>query len=211
MDRRMNSDKSLNNSVKSKVSVDARTAERGLTLIEAVIAMLVTVIGLVSIAGMFAIATKTNALSRNLTTALETLTFERLADPSRMRSNPSSKGPEDQLIVGSLEEDVVASDGTYYYDKIILAGRNDIEPEGTITVLRPDGTTETRRPDGTVTATNPFPPERVNYSRRWIIMSSNESEPADRRLTLAVRVKSENAQAGRSPELVDLYTVLSRQ
>jgi hypothetical protein len=128
-----------------------------------------------------------------------------------MRSNPSSKGPEDQLIVGSLEEDVVASDGTYYYDKIILAGRNDIEPEGTITVLRPDGTTETRRPDGTVTATNPFPPERVNYSRRWIIMSSNESEPADRRLTLAVRVKSENAQAGRSPELVDLYTVLSRQ
>ena len=199
----------------------ADRGERGLTLIEAVIALLVTVVGLVSIAGMFAIATKTNSLSRNLTTAttfaqdkleqLETLSFQRLADPSRMHANPKSKGPEDAFVVGSLEEDVMAPDGTYYYDSIILAGRNDIEPEGTITIIRPDGTAETRRPDGSVTNTNPFPPNRTNYSRRWEIVSSSEGEPADRRLTIAVRVKSENAQAGKAPELVDLYTVLSRQ
>ena len=37
----------------------------GFTMIEAVIAMLVTVVGLVSIAGMFTLAMKTNASSRN--------------------------------------------------------------------------------------------------------------------------------------------------
>jgi hypothetical protein len=192
-----------------------------LTLVEAVIAMLVTVIGLVSIAAMFAIASKTNATSRNLTTAttfaqdkieqLETISFQRLADPSRMDPNPGAKGIEDALIVGSLEEDVRTSDGGYYFDRIILAGPNDVEPEGTITVLAPDGTAETRRPDGSVTNTNPFSPERVSYSRRWVIMSSNETEPADRRLTIAVRVKSEAATSGKGPEQVDLYTVLTKQ
>jgi Tfp pilus assembly protein PilV len=195
--------------------------ERGLTLVEAVIAMLVTVVGLVSIAGMFALASKTNALSRNLTTAtvfaqdkieqLETSSFQRLADTSRMTSNPDSKGPEDAFIVGSLDEDVHASDGTFYYDKIILAGPNDVEPEGTITVLSPDGKVETRRPDGTVFAENPFPKNRISYSRRWVIMSSNEADMADRRLTIAVRVKSEITAAGKAPEQVDLYTVLTRQ
>ena len=43
--------------------------EAGFTLIESVIAMLVTVVGLVSIAGMFTVAMKTNASSRNMTTA----------------------------------------------------------------------------------------------------------------------------------------------
>jgi Tfp pilus assembly protein PilV len=43
--------------------------EAGFTMIEAVIAMLVTVVGLVSIAGMFTLAMKTNASSRNFTTA----------------------------------------------------------------------------------------------------------------------------------------------
>jgi type II secretory pathway pseudopilin PulG len=193
--------------------------QRGLTLVEAMIAMMVTVVGLVSVAGLFAIAMKTNNSSRNLTTAttfaqdkleqLETISFQRLADPSRMSMNPNSKGPHDVLIAGSLEEDVRAPDGTYYYDKIIVAGRNDLEPEGTITVVRPDGTAETRRPDGTVFQGNPFGQNRISYSRRWVIMSSNEPNPADRRLTIGVRVKSENAPAGRSPEIVELYTVLT--
>jgi hypothetical protein len=211
----------FNRRIQPKASRADGGNEKGLTLIEAVIALLVTVIGLVSIAGMFVIAIKTNSLSRNLTTAttfaqdkleqLETLSFQRLADPSRMKANPKSRGMEDAFVVGSLEEDVTASDGTYYFDKIILAGLNDIEPEGTITIMRPDGTAETRRTDGTVSNTNPFPPGRLSYSRRWEIISSAEGEPADRRLTIAVRVKSENLQAGRAPEQVDLYTVLSRQ
>ena len=210
-----------NTNLRSKVGPDDNRNEKGLTLIEAVIALLVTVIGLVSIAGMFVIAMKTNSLSRNLTTAttfaqdkleqLETLSFQRLADTSRMRANPNGKGMEDAFVAGSLEEDMVAPDGTYYFDKIILAGLNDLQPEGTITIVRPDGTAETRTPDGTVTNTNPFPPERLSYSRRWEIISSGEGEPADRRLTIAVRVKSENAQGGKAPEQVDLYTVLSRQ
>src|SRR5215469_9661799 len=198
-----------------------RSGERGLTLVEAVIAMLVSVVGLVSVAGMFAIAMKTNASSRNLTTAttfaqdkleqLEAAAFQRLADPSRMTTNPKSQGPQDALIVGSLEEDVKAADGSFYYDKIILAGPNESQPEGTITVVRPDGSAETRRPDGTVFAGNPFDQNRVSYSRRWVIMSSAEADTVDRRLTLAVRVKSENARAGKAPEQVDLYTVLTHQ
>jgi hypothetical protein len=197
------------------------SGECGLTLVEAMIAIMVTVIGLVGLAGMFAIVIKTNASSRNLTTAtafaqdklemLETASFQRLADPSRMVANPKSQSKDDALIVGSLEENVVASDGTYYYDKIILAGRDDVEPEGTITIVRPDGSAETRRPDGTVFNGNPFGKDRVTYTRRWVIMSSNEPDPAERRLTIAVRVKSENPPAGKSPELVDLYTVISSQ
>jgi len=193
----------------------------GFTMIEAVIAMMVTVIGLVSIAGMFTLAMKTNASSRNFTTAttfaqdkLEVLgaaSFQRLVDPSRMTNNPNSHGADDAYIVGSIEHDALASDGSFYFDKIIIAGRDDIEPEGTVTVVSPNGSAETRRPDGTIATGNPFGEDRVTYSRRWVIMSSNEQNPADRRLTIAVRVKSENPPAGKAPELVDLYTVMTNQ
>lgn len=195
--------------------------ERGFTLVEAVIAMLVTVVALVGIAGMFTVAMKTNASSRNMTTAttfaqdkieqLGATSFQRLVDPSKMTNNPGAHGSDDAYIVGSLERDAKGNDGSFYFDKIILAGRDDIEPEGTITVVRPDGTAETRRPDGTVSNSNPFGDDRITYSRRWVIMSSNEEDPADRRLTIAVRVKSENATTGKSPELVDLYTVMTNQ
>jgi len=192
----------------------------GFTMIEAVIAMLVTVVGLVSIAGMFTLAMKTNASSRNFTTAtifaqdkleaLGAVSFQRLVDPARMTANPGAHGADDAYIVGSLEYDASAVDGSYYYDRIVLAGRDDVEPEGTVTVVRADGTAETRRPDGSVKAGNPFG-DRVSYSRRWVIMSSSETNPADRRLTVAVRVKSENPPAGKAPELVDLYTVMTNQ
>lgn len=194
--------------------------EAGFTLVEAMIAMFVSVVGLVSIAGMFTMAMKTNASSRNMTTAttfaqdkleqLGAVSFERLVDPSKMKGNPNSHGADDAYAVGALDQDAT-SDGVAYYDKIILAGRDDIEPEGTITVVRADGSAETRRPDGTITNSNPFPADRVTYSRRWVIMSSSEENAADRRLTLAVRVKSENAPVGRTPELVDLYTVMTNQ
>jgi type II secretory pathway pseudopilin PulG len=199
---------------------NGRSAE-GFTMIEAVIAMMVTIVGLVSIAGMFTLAMKTNASSRNFTTAttfaqdrLEQLgaaSFQRLVDPSRMNANPGSHGPDDAYVVGSLEYDAAASDGSYYYDKIIIAGRDDVEPEGTVTVVNPNGTAETRRPDGTIVPGNPFGDDRVSYSRRWAIMSSSEQNPADRRLTIAVRVKSENPTSGKVPELVDLYTVMTNQ
>ena len=193
----------------------------GFTLIEAVIAMMVTVVGLVSIAGMFSLAMKTNASSRNFTTAttlaqdkleqLGAVSFQRLVDPSRMTANPGTHGSDDAYIVGSIEKDAVASDGSFYFDKIIIAGRDDVEPEGTVTVVSPNGNAETRRPDGTVIAGNPFGEDRITYSRRWVIMSSNEANPADRRLTIAVRVRSENPPAGKAPELVDLYTVMTNQ
>jgi type II secretory pathway pseudopilin PulG len=196
-------------------------SEAGFTLVEAVIAMLVTVVGLVSIAGMFTLAMKTNASSRNMTTAttfaqdkleqLGALSFQRLVDPAKMRNNPNSHGSDDAYIVGSLDQDALGGDGSFYSDKIILAGRDDIEPEGTVTVVNPNGTAETRRPDGTIMSGNPFPADRVTYSRRWVVMSSSEANPADRRLTIAVRVKSENAPVGKTPELVDLYTVMTNQ
>src|SRR2546421_9452972 len=98
-------------------------SEAGFTLIEAVIAMLVTVIGLVSIAGMFTLAMKTNASSRNFTTAttfaqdrleqLGAVSFQGLVDPSRMSPNPGSHGADDAYVVGSLEYDAAAGDGTY--------------------------------------------------------------------------------------------------
>jgi type II secretory pathway pseudopilin PulG len=198
-----------------------RHGESGFTLIEAMIAMLVSVVGLVSIAGMFMIAMKTNASSRNFTTAttfaqdkLEQLgadSFQRLVDPAKMIPNPNSKSTDDAFIAGSLDQDVGGPEGAYYYDKIVLAGRDDVEPEGTVTVVKADGTAETRRPDGTIRAGNPFPEGRISYSRRWVIMSSGEEDAANRRLTIAVRVKSENAPAGKSPEQVDLYTVMSNQ
>jgi type II secretory pathway pseudopilin PulG len=204
----------------TEARINGRSAA-GFTMIEAVIAMMVTVIGLVSIAGMFTLAMKTNASSRNFTTAttfaqdkLEQLgaaSFQRLVDPARMTANPGSHGADDAYIVGSIEYDASAGDGSYFFDKIIIAGRDDVEPEGTVTVVNPNGTAETRRPDGTISAGNPFGEDRVTYSRRWVIMSSSEQNPADRRLTIAVRVKSENPPAGKAPELVDLYTVMTNQ
>lgn len=201
--------------------VKRATHERGFTLIEAVIAIFVTVVGLISIAGMFSLAMKTNASSRNFTTAttlaqdkleqLGAVSFQRLVDPAKMTANPNRRGSEDALVAGSLEQDATGADGSFFYDKIIMAGRDDLEPEGTVTVVNPNGTAETRRPDGTIVPGNPFPPDRVTYSRRWAIMSSTEENPADRRLTIAVRVKSELAPAGKQIELVDLYTVMTNQ
>ena len=197
----------------------SRAGEDGFTLIEAAIAMLVSVVGLVAVAGTFAIAVKTNANAQNMTTAttfaqdkleqLETATFQTLADPSKMSTNPNAPSPQYALIAGSLDQNVMTGDGTYYYDKIILAGPNDIQPEGTVTVVRPDGTSETRHPDGTVIESNPFPADRYSYLRRWAIMSSTEPNTADRRLTIGVRVTSAAVTAGKSPEQVDLYTVLT--
>jgi hypothetical protein len=195
--------------------------EAGLTLVEAIFAMAVSVIALVSLAGIFTIAMKTNSSSRNFTTAttfaqdkleqLGTLAFTRLVDPAKMQENPNRKGDNDGLIIGSLTEDVRGKDGSFYSDKIIVAGEQDIEPAGTITVVKPDGTAETRRPDGTITDSNPFGGDRVTYTRRWVIMSSTEVNAADRRLTIAVRVKSENAPNGKAPEQVDLFTVMTSQ
>jgi hypothetical protein len=207
-------------SLSVEAPINLRSAA-GFTLIEAVIAMMVTVVGLVSIAGMFTLAMKTNASSRNFTTAttfaqdklehLGAASFQRLVDPSRMTPNPGSRGSDDAYIAGSLEHDAMAADGSYFFDKIIIAGRDDVEPEGTVTIVSANGIAETRRPDGTVSAGNPFGDDRITYSRRWVIMSSSEQNPADRRLTIAVRVKSENPPAGKAPELVDLYTVMTNQ
>jgi type II secretory pathway pseudopilin PulG len=195
--------------------------EAGLTLVEALFAMAVSVVALVSLAGIFTIAMKTNASSRNFTTAttfaqdkleqLGTVAFSRLVDPSRMQANPNRQSDNDALIVGSLTEDVRGADGSFYSDIIIVATENDVQPAGTITVVRPDGTAETRKPDGTVINENPFDKDRVTYTRKWVIMSSTEENPADRRLTLAVRVRSENAPNGKTPEQVDLFTVMTHQ
>ena len=210
----------LNASDRHRNTRSADSPEGGFTLIEATIAIFVTVVGLVSVAGMFTMAMKTNASSRNLTTAttfaqdkleqLGAMSFQRLIDPSKMRSNPNSHSADDAFAVGAIDQDVT-SDGSSYFDKIVLAGRDDVAPEGTVTIIKADGSAETRQPDGTISTTNPFPKDRVTYSRRWMLMSSSEENPADRRLTVAVRVKSENAPVGKTPELVDLYTVMTNQ
>jgi competence protein ComGC len=206
------------------INIDNKNAASnaaGFTLVEAMISMLVTVVGLVSLAGMFTVAMKTNASSRNFTTAttfaqdkleqLGAISFQRLVDPGKMRSNPNASSADDAYVAGNIEQDAWGPDGSYYFDKIILAGRDDVEPEGTVTVVRPDGTAETRRPDGTISVGNPFGDDRTTYSRCLVIVSSRETNPADRRFSIAVRVKSENATTGKAPELVDLYTVMSNQ
>ncbi|HEY6329125.1 MAG TPA: hypothetical protein VI756_07300, partial [Blastocatellia bacterium] len=169
-------------------SQKSAAGQAGFTLIEAGIAMMVSVVGMIAVAGAFAIAVKTNANSQNMTTAttfaqdkleqLETAAFQTLADPSQMSVNPNAQNSQYALIAGSLDQDVMSGNGTYYYDQIIIAGANDVMPEGTITVVRPNGTAETRKPDGTVIESNPFPPDRVNYTRRWAIMSSAETNTA---------------------------------
>src|SRR5436190_23821542 len=120
--------------IENEPGTSHRSAE-GFTMIEAVIAMMVTVVGLVSIAGMFTLAMKTNASSRNFTTAttfaqdkleqLGTIAFTRLVDPAKMHENPSRSSDNNALIVGSLEENLRGADGSFYSDKIIVATQND--------------------------------------------------------------------------------------
>src|SRR5437867_7019396 len=117
--------------MKRQIRATALDNAAGFTMIEAVIAMMVTVVGLVSIAGMFSLAMKTNASSRNFTTAttfaqdkLEQLgaaSFQRLVDPSRMTANPESHGSDDAYIVGSIEYDATGAGGLFYFDKIVIA------------------------------------------------------------------------------------------
>src|ERR1700683_113801 len=91
----------------------------GFTLIEAAVAMLVTTVGLVAVAGSFAVAVKTNANSQNMTTAttfaqdkleqLETATFQTLADPSKMSTNPNAPNSQYALIAGSLDQVIMTA------------------------------------------------------------------------------------------------------
>ena len=156
--------------------------------------------------------TTATVLAQDKLEALGTVTFARLVDPAKMVSNPKAHGTGRRLHRRQPGRGHVGR------RRLVLLRQDHSCGTGRHRAGGNDHHCSTRRhcrdgagPTGTIANTNPFSDDRISYSRRWVIMSSSESEPADRRLTVAVRVGSEYATEGRAPELVDLYTVLTGQ
>jgi len=173
-----------------------RTAsDRGFTLLETLVALIVLVVGVVATATLAAHCMNTNRQSKYMSLATE-LASEKLEDLSRWDpDDPQVCVPAGSLSVGSLTSDVLqtttcppplslcSSTGpsatVNYYDDVCMATVNSTDCPNTTygcfseTVSTPSsGTTiytTTHAPDGTINVTTPPTMPSPTFRRRWII------------------------------------------
>ena len=174
-----------------------RTAsDRGFTLLETLVALIVLVVGVVATATLAAHCMNTNRQSKYMSLAAE-MASEKLEDLNRWDSDdPQICVPAGSSSAGSLTKDVLqtttcppplnmcSSTGNSavvnYYDDICMATVNSTDCPNTTygcfseTVSSPGSgstvyTTTTHAPDGTITVTNPTTMPTPTFHRRWII------------------------------------------
>jgi len=171
-------------------------SDRGFTLLETLVALIVLVVGVVATATLAAHCMNTNRQSKYMSLAAE-LASEKLEDLNRWDSDdPQICVPAGSSSVGSLTSDVLqtttcppplnmcSSTGNSavvnYYDDICMATVNSTDCPNTTygcfseTVSSPGSgstvyTTTTHAPDGTITVTNPTTMPSPTFHRRWII------------------------------------------
>ena len=174
-----------------------RTAsDRGFTLIETLVAIIVLVVGVVAVATLAAHCMNTNRQSKYVSLAAQ-LASEKLEDLSRWDpGDPQICVPVGSQSVGSLTSDVLQSTtcppplsqcsaptGTSanvnYYDDVCLATVNSTNCPNTTygcfseTVSAPGSgisiSTTTHAPDGTINVTTPPTMPSPTFHRRWVI------------------------------------------
>ena len=174
-------------------------SDRGFTLLETLVALIVLTVGVVATATLAARCLSTSRQSKYMSLAAE-LASEKLEDLNRWDTDdPQICVPAGNPSVGSLTSDVLQtttcppplnmcsstgnSDVVNYYDDVsintVIAGSNSPCPSTTYgcfseTVSSPGSgstvyTTTTHAPDGTITVTNPTTMPTPTFHRRWII------------------------------------------
>jgi type IV pilus assembly protein PilV len=177
-----------------------RRAQRGFTLIETLIAMVILCIGLLSLAGLMSRTLIGSNQSRYISQATS-LATEKLEDMNRFPSNAPDVGAG-----GSLTTDQTSPDGTiFYYDNVQVSTTN-----GVISEVRNSSTCATGYDvfshsivSGSTQvsdqcATPPtVTPDSLVYHRRWLIESpvtlNGNSISSVRRVTVWVQLQTTTA------------------
>jgi type IV pilus modification protein PilV len=146
------------------MSPHKKSRQRGFTLIETMMAILVLTIGLFSVAAVMSTSVNSTARSHYVSTA-SMLASEKLEDLVRYTSSDTAMNPG-----GSL-----AADTAGYFDNVQISANN-----GSISETTSSGgvsTVYTQQPGGSVTVTQnaglPAPtPDSLVFDRRWVITNN---------------------------------------
>lgn len=168
-----------------------RQANRGFTLIETLISVVVLTVGLVSVAALMSEMMKNTARARYLSSAT-ILATEKLEDLNRFPASDPAVAVPGGGSVGSLAADTTNA-GVDYFDEVQVSNTGGGISE-TVTGQDASGntvyTTITHLPDGTVnTSTSasmpPLPGGALVFKRRWMI-EMNQPVNGVRRVTVLV-------------------------
>jgi prepilin-type N-terminal cleavage/methylation domain-containing protein len=178
--------------------------ERGFTLMETMIAIVILSVGMLSLAALMSKMTGSTELSRYMSMAA-LLASEKLEDLNRVSAVDPEIAVSSGSTAGSITTDVgnqtvtvgASTEVVDYFDTVMISTGNGVIAE---TLLGKDAsgdptyTTTTHQPDGTVTSvtstTAPDPaPDTLQFRRRWVI-EKDSPVAGVRRVTVAVLLTS---------------------
>jgi prepilin-type N-terminal cleavage/methylation domain-containing protein len=173
--------------------------DRGFTIVEVLVASVILVIGLVSVAGVIGGVLGGTSRSGYMNQAA-TLATEKLEDLNRYPSADPNVIVPNNISAGSLTSDIVSS-GIPYYDEVYFspsAGAMEETIEGLDTNGNVQYTTTTYTPGGQITASAPSSSApsssgELFFKRRWII-EQDQPLTGVRRLTVLVSLQNQNVQ-----------------
>lgn len=176
-----------------------RQRSRGFTLVEVLVASVVLLIGVVSVAGLIGATLGSTSRSGYMNQAA-TLASEKLEDLNRYPVSAPQVTVSGGSSVGSLTSDAI-SNGISYYDEVYFSPSQGAIEE-TTTSLDSSGskqyTTTTFTPGGQISvsapsSTAPSTSGEVAYERRWVI-EQDQPVTGARRVTVLVTLLNQTIQ-----------------
>jgi type IV pilus modification protein PilV len=185
--------------METSLSVPNIKHERGFSLVEALVAITILSVGLLSMATLIARTTATTSRSGYVSTAMQ-LASEKLEDLNRYPKADPNVAVTTGTTAGSLTGDVVAdvtSGGetvsVSYFDEVQFSATGGAVTE--VKSREQDGATVyytiAHQPDGTITEDDELPSTSgmIRFKRRWVI---EEDQPTTgvRRVTVLVTLEN---------------------
>jgi prepilin-type N-terminal cleavage/methylation domain-containing protein len=193
---------------------DGQRGQRGLTLIETMIAMIILTVGLLGSAALMSQMNFSSSQSRYMSTEA-LLASEKLEDLNHWPVTDPAIAVTSGTTAGSLTADTTASvtvgattQQVDYFDQVLISAGNGTIIE-TVTSTNAAGntvyTTTTHSPDGQVvvasSTTAPASSDMLVFKRRWII-EKDKPVTGVRRMTVSVTLQNSAKLAGFQASMV---------